>query len=288
MAGLILLVIVGAWLAVLVPMALRSHDSAASLKSADRFGDAMRVLRRHSRDVLVPRRPAESLVFSETRSSKPPVPVSFVPGVEPAPVVRRGPTAAERRKRTLLVLVGLSVLSLLLTPLGVPGSLVVHVTVDVLLVAFAVHLRRQARARAARRAAELRRARRLRSQHGLSRVPVPRPATRPVVTVTGIPAQMPPRPAPLAAPLPAPAARYDDKPLAATGTSGTPWSPVPVPPPTYVGKATAPRRVPRVLDLTKPGEWTAALEGEDLTTDWNDQGPDLDDILDRRRTASGW
>ena len=30
--------------AVLVPMALRSHDSATSLRSADRFGDAMRVL----------------------------------------------------------------------------------------------------------------------------------------------------------------------------------------------------------------------------------------------------
>jgi len=45
-SGLILLVIVAAWLAVLVPMALRSHESADSLSSVDRFSDAMRVLSR--------------------------------------------------------------------------------------------------------------------------------------------------------------------------------------------------------------------------------------------------
>ena len=62
-SGLILLVIVGAWLAVLVPMALRSHDSATSLSSVERFGDAMRVLSRRvpvrdpSRTVLMPRPP---------------------------------------------------------------------------------------------------------------------------------------------------------------------------------------------------------------------------------------
>ena len=68
MAGLILLAIVGAWLAVLVPMALKSHDSTTSLRSADRFSDAMRVLsRKSSRDVLVPRRSYASLVVSETK-----------------------------------------------------------------------------------------------------------------------------------------------------------------------------------------------------------------------------
>ncbi|MCU1587806.1 MAG: hypothetical protein JWN31_1299, partial [Frankiales bacterium] len=89
------------------------------------------------------------------------------------------------------------------------------------------------------------------------------------------------------------AARYEDRPLvtapsqSSSAGAGAPWSPVPVPPPTYVGKATAPRRPPRVLDLTKPGEWTATLEGEeqvDMTAD--EQG--LDEILDRRRSASGW
>lgn len=263
------MVIVGAWLAVLVPMALHSHDSSSSLKSADKFGDAMRVLRRHSRDVLVPRRPAESLVFSETRSSRSPIVVPVVPGIEPTPIMRAGLTVAQRRLRTLVVLLAVSWLSLFLAVVGVPGALIAHVCADVLLVAFAVHLRRQALAKAARRS-------------------VVRTPARPLPKVHGVPARMPVRPEPLVAPLPAPAARYEDKPLAATGTSGAPWSPVPVPPPMYVGKATAPRRIPRVLDLTKPGEWTAALEGEDAGADWQDQGPALEDILDRRRSASGW
>ena len=44
-SGLILLAIVGAWLAVLVPMALRKHD-ASNLGTVDKFHDAMRVLSR--------------------------------------------------------------------------------------------------------------------------------------------------------------------------------------------------------------------------------------------------
>jgi hypothetical protein len=50
----------------------------------------------------------------------------------------------------------------------------------------------------------------------------------------------------------------------------------------------APRRVPRVLDLTKPGEWTAALEGEDVGLEIFDDGPELEDILERRRAAGDW
>lgn len=258
-------------------MALQRHDSAASLKSADRFGDAMRVLRRSSRDVLVPRRPADSMVVSETRSSRPPVVVPSVPGVEATPIVHRGPTAAQRRVRTLITMLGISWLSLFLVLLHVPGALYVHVVADLLLVAFVVHLRRQALLRAQRKAAEAHRA---------------RPAPRPRVRVEGIPVQMPARPAPLTQPLPIPAARYEDKPLVAAAApaapGGAPWSPVPVPPPMYVGKAAAPRRLPRVLDLTKPGEWTAALEGDDSGADWAEDGRDLEDILDRRRTANGW
>jgi hypothetical protein len=99
---------------------------------------------------------------------------------------------------------------------------------------------------------------------------------------------MPARPAPLTAPLPAPAARYEDPvPVApaATGTDGS-WSPVPVPPPVYVGKPAAPSRPPRVLDLTRPGEWAATLE--DAGLDLLDEGPELEDILDRRRVSGGW
>lgn len=270
-SGLILLVIVGAWLAVLVPMALRSHDSATSLRSTDRFSDAMRVLsRRSSRDVLVPRRSSASLVVSGTRSSRAPAPV--VEDDEP-PVAKARRTAAERRLRTLLVLSGLALVTLGLWLYGLRGARVAHLACDVVLLGFLVHLRRQAQLRARR---VIRRPLRA----------APARARR-TVRIAGIPDRMPARPAPLSSPLPAPAARYEDKPIAATGTDGS-WSPVPVPPPTYVGKSVAPRREPRVLDLTKPGQWTAALEGEDAGLDILEDGPELEDILTRRRASGGW
>jgi hypothetical protein len=273
-AGLILLVIVGAWLAVLVPMALRSHDSATSLRSTDRFSDAMRVLsRRGARDVLVPRRSGSSLVVSQTKSARP------APAVTEEPVEEALPrTAAERRLRTLQLLVGTALLTLGLGLLGLRVMLVVHGLCDLLLVAFVVQLRRQAVLRGQRQRQQARRAARTQT------APVRR-APR----IAGIPDRMPARPAPLSQPLPAPAARYDDRPVpaAATGTTGS-WSPVPVPPPTYVGKAMAPKRAPRVLDLTKPGAWTATLEGEDVGLDLLDDDRDLDDILSRRRAVNGW
>ena len=64
-------------------------------------------------------------------------------------------------------------------------------------------------------------------------------------------------------------------------------APVPVPPPTYVSKPVAPKREPRVLDLTTPGEWTAGLEGDDVGLDIFDDS-ELEDILDRRRAAGDW
>ena len=67
-SGLILLVIVGAWLAVLVPMALRSHESSASLTSVDRFSDAMRVLSRRDerRAIVVPKAPRDETAGPES------------------------------------------------------------------------------------------------------------------------------------------------------------------------------------------------------------------------------
>lgn len=274
MAGLILFVIVGAWLAVLVPMALKSHDRDSSLRSADRFSDAMRVLSRKSaRDVLVPRRPYASFMVSETKSPRP------APQPVPAAVVADVPTgarrmAARRRLRTLLVLLATASVTLALGVFVLRVLLVVHLACDLLLVAFAIHLRRQAIAKAER---DARAAHRARQQE--------RPSRR-TTRIAGIPNRMPTRPAPLTAPLPAPAARYED--FVATGTDGTggTWSPVPVPPPTYVGKATAPRREPRVLDLTKPGQWMAALEEGDSGLDILEQGPELEEIIERRRAVN--
>jgi len=252
-SGLILLVIVGAWLAVLVPMALRSHDSAASLPSVDRFSDAMRVLSRREerreerRAVVMPPRPALEVDL-------------------PA-----APTVAERRRRTLLVLLGTALLTLGLSLFGVPLMGALNVLCDLLLVGFVVHLRRQAVLKAQR--AERQRARRTRAAE---------PEARPQPRVAGIPDRMPRRPEALGIALPAPAARYDD----ATVAVDSSWSPVPVPPPTYVGKPAAPARPPRVLDLTKPGEWAATLEDSGL--DILDEGPEIEEILERRRVSGGW
>ena len=275
-SGLILLVIVAAWLAVLVPMALKSHDTSASLRSVDRFGDAMRVLSRRTpgdrRELVLPPPPAQE--------------------VEPLVL-----TPAERRRRTLSVLVGLALVTLGLALVGPAVLLAVHLLVDALLVAFLVHCRRQAVRRSAATRGHTRPAPERRHQHQHQRheqsqerrqpAPAVAPAARPV-RVAGIPDRMPTRPAPLTAPLPAPAARYEDPvPVvaAATGTDDS-WSPVPVPPPVYVGKPQAPSRPPRVLDLTRPGEWTATLE--DAGLDILDEGPELDDILERRRVSGGW
>lgn len=247
--GLILLVFVGVWLAVLVPMALRSHDQATSLRSTDRFSDAMRVLSRRpgGRDVLIPRHGTEP-VLSATRTPRP------VPPVEPVVPL----TASQRRLRVLTVLLAVALVTLVGSFVA-PLMLAVHLLTDLLLIAFVVHLRRQAV---------------LRSQR-VRRTPVR-------ARVVGIPDRMPRRPAALRNALPAPAARYEDRPLSTAS-----WSPVPVPLPSYVGKATAsvaPAR--RVLDLTRPGRWSA--ESDDVGLELFDDGPELDEILDRKRAVSGW
>jgi hypothetical protein len=275
-SGLILFAIVIAWLIVLVPMALRSHDNSTYAKSADRFSHAMRVLsRRSSRDVVVPRRPYSSLVVSETRSERPArIPEERV--VVDEPLEEHVPlTAAQRRARTLALLSGLALVTLGLALAGLRVALYAHVLCDLLVVAFVVHCRKQAVLRAQRRAAR---------PPARAAVPVRTPVAR----IAGIPDRMPSRPAPLTVPLPAPAARYEDTPSPAAATGTDSWDPVPVPPPTYVSKPIAPQRERRVLDLTKPGEWTAALEGEDVGLEIFDDGPELDEILERRRAAGDW
>src|SRR4051794_21692883 len=159
-SGLILLVIVGAWLAVLVPMALRSHDTSSSLSSVDRFNDAMRVLSRREqtgrgsvRSVVLPARPVET---AET--------------AEPA-----GIPLAVRRRRVLLTLLGLTALTLLLGLIGPGWALLLSALFAVLVALYVVHLRRQA----------------IRKQERLQRAPMARPARRPAVAgpawIAGIP-----------------------------------------------------------------------------------------------------
>lgn len=277
-SGLILFAIVIAWLIVLVPMALRSHDNSTYAKSADRFSHAMRVLsRRSSRDVLVPKRAYSSLVVSETRSPRP----ARIPEEQHAEeefVLEAEPlTPAQRRARTLAVLAGLALITLGIALAGIRVGLYAHVLCDLLAAGFVVHCRRQAVLRAQRRASRPR-----------VRAVAPAPARTTFSRIAGIPDRIPARPAPLSMPLPAPAARYEDTPSPAAATGTDSWDPVPVPPPTYVSKPVAPRREPRVLDLTKPGEWTAALDGDDVGLGILDEDHELEDILERRRAAGDW
>ena len=284
-SGLILLVIVGAWLAVLVPMGLRSHDSATSLRSTDRFSDAMRVLSRrptgHERTALMPRRaPNEPVLSTGPETPRRRSVVDRLADLDArAAADRPSVPLVVRRRRTLLALVAVGLLLLVAGAVG-PGLLLVPgLLLLALAVAFSVHCRRQA----------VLRQRRLRAQRRHDRAAARRGAAP---RVAGIPSRMPARPAPLAVPLPAPAVRHDEPVPAAlvapAATSDGTWQPVPVPLPTYVGKDRAPARPPRVLDLTRPGQWSAALEAEDGVLAELGDGRELDAILDRRRAVGGW
>jgi hypothetical protein len=256
-SGLFLLLIVGAWLAVLVPMALKSHDSSTSLSSVERFNDAMRVL---SRREQTGRGSARSFVLpAPPTPSRPAVPI------------------AVRRRRVLLSLVGLTGFTFLVGLLGSAWGLLLSVVFAGLSVAYVVHLRRQALLKAARRGSAWGEVRRDGSAWGSSE-PAP---------VRGIPDRMPTRPAPLSAPLPAPAARYEDpQPVAAVSSST--WESPAFPVPTYVTAPVAPPRPPRVLDLTRPGEWSAAMEADEVGLAILDDDDELDDILERRRASGDW
>ncbi len=342
-SGLILLLIVGMWLAVLVPMWLKSHDSNTNLSSVERFGDAMRVLsRRHvgvgdRRALILPPRPKAILSTGPQSSSQASSQVSSrlsPPGERASRIAAAlgrprnvgariaarlalraaASTPAHRRRRTLLVLLGLAVSTLFGGLVGPSMLLVLHLLVDVALVLFVVHCRRQAVLRAGRRAGRAAPA----AQVPATARPTARPtsavqptsaaqpasaaraarpasaarAARPApARIAGIPDRMPTRPVPLTAPLPAPAARYEDPLPGAASTStthGEPWSPVPVPVPTYVTKPVAPARPKRVLDLTRPGKWSESLDAPEEGLGIFDDDGELDEILDRQRAAGDW
>ena len=278
-SGLILLAIVGAWLAVLVPMALRRYD-ASSLGTVDKFHDAMRVLARRDSSSREP-------------AAEEPEPAPAEPGrIRTAAAglrrrlatrrERRPMTPARRRRRLLLVLVVLSVATLVGAIVGPLWLLAPHLQVDLLLGAFLVHLRRTAVARAERewRTAMAQRPARRPAPVVAEAAPVapPAPVLRVPVHVAGIPDRMPSRAdvgasCPVMAPVEQPAAR---------GAQGAPWSPVPVPVPTYVTAPTAPR------PSAPPAAAADGLADAERDLGIVDSGPELDEILDRRRAVNDW
>ncbi len=277
-SGLILLLIVGAWLAVLVPMALRSHETASVAGTVDRFHDAMRVLSRRD------------------SASRAPAPEPEAPATSrrtPAQARRRLPAAA-RRRRVVGVLVVVAVGALVGGVLGPLWLLGVHAVADLLLLAGFLWVRHQAVLREEREWRTAMGDDRSGTAQAWSPLEELAPAPAPVpVAVYGIPDRMPARreiastdsvfdqyadapsrsrtahvrPAVVAAPAPrVPAAR---------GAQGEPWLPVPVPVPMYV---TAPRAPRRVVDLREP----SSLADAERSLGIDDRGPELEHILGRR------
>ena len=146
-SGLILLVIVGAWLAVLVPMGLRSHDSAVSSRAPERFGDAMRVLSRRS---ALPSGWSDDDDLLEDPGDEPGR-RRLLPALRsPLPALRGALTAASpaaRRRRTLVGLLGLAVLTLVAGLVGPTALLGVSALAAGLAALFAASCRRAAVAR---------------------------------------------------------------------------------------------------------------------------------------------
>src|SRR5207248_2920774 len=152
-SAVILAVIVIMWAVVLVPMWLRRHDAATESRSVDRFSTAMRVLSRRGpggpdrRYVLMPRRESRASVHVSGASAPH---RRSQPASRPVPRSAAGsrPSLAVRRRRTLSGLAGLTVLSVVLTVVGAIGWPLQFV-VDLILAAFVVHLRTQAKRTAA-------------------------------------------------------------------------------------------------------------------------------------------
>ena len=153
-SGLIYAAIAIMWAAVLIPMWLRNHDTASENRSAERFGQAMRVLSRKEQAVA-----DEAAGDRAGDRAQAPIPAreQRAPRVEGVARARPQRTLAQRRARTLAVMAGLVVL-LTLVAVVTPVPWWAPLPVVTLLGAFVVHLRIQALQQQRRRSGPARRA----------------------------------------------------------------------------------------------------------------------------------
>ena len=256
LSGIIFVVLAIVWAVYLIPQVLKRHDEVARTRSIDRFSTAVRVLARRepvdrhdSRLVVIPVRPAVTGVL----------PVPATDPVVRRPAVRRtaarvaARAAARRRRRILVALLGLDVLTAAAAYLGYVPRWAVTVPVG-LTVLFVVLCRTQVRHERARDVAV--------PPKRAEAVDQPLPEVGEVGEVgevtefdetedtVGI----------AVADL-QPALEREDSSVA-PGNAASVWDPLPVTLPTYVTKAKAPRTV-RTIELGEPGTWTSGRTPED-------------------------
>jgi uncharacterized membrane protein len=277
--------IVVMWAVVLVPMWLRRHDAASESRSVDRFSTAMRTLSRRTssgpgkRYVVMPRRGESAPTVHVSGAAAAPLPgrrtapVTTTPAAAPRVTVRSPKSIVARRRRMLLGLAGVAFLTFVFAIAGIL-SWPLQAVFDVVVIAFVIHLRAQARRATA--------VSRTRSATPAAR-PAPRmPAAAPVQPTVAAPAAPAPAPAPAASASAATATAVDDWQDDDEWGDDT-WQPVPVPRPTYTMKPPAPAYeadptyAPPVYD---PAERTAATGSASAAEAAPDS--DLDEILERR------
>jgi len=281
-SGLIYAVIAILWAVVLIPMWLRNHDTAAENRSAERFGQAMRVLSRKEQtaadeiDDAPPVERESAPAPAPARVSKPlsGARAALTPEARPArrsagrradvSARRSRPqrTLAQRRARTLAVLASLTLvfgLAAAVSPLPWWAPLP-FVT---LLAAFVVHLRIQARQQQrrpvpARRVAESKAETATAPEFERSASGFVSGPSRAVVVETkgartgaGVTVAAAERPA-------------DEQhlPEQGPGEADETWRPNELPLPTYVTAPKAIRPI-KVIDLTSPGAWSSGRLLED-------------------------
>lgn len=317
MSALITLVIVVMWGVVLVPMWLRRQERSNELSSVSRFSGAMRVLSRRvpveqTRSVVMPSRPAavRRPVTAGVRTPR--------AGVRrPGTGGRRTP--ASRRQRTLTGLCGLCLVTALLVLVSPGLGVLAQLGSDVLLAAGVVRTRRLVVAERRRAAVARRRSATLRRDLDAlaacapavprrERLPAPQETPfAPGVESAGEPgldsaagprdgAGGPARAATTEARLPAAGSPGRPTDSALDGAGGHPAAsrhrdrPFPAP---VTAELTAGPRVPapRVVDLTRPGLWSALqgglVEPVPAGQDFDAFDPhELEFILDRRRAVN--
>ncbi len=245
MDALLYVAIVLVWAVVLVPTWLRRHEETAEARSVDRFSRAMRVLARREPKS----RPDQRYIVMPARVRVAQVSVPNAPQPVRAPRHVGRARLAARRRRVVLVLAGLVLVATVLELTGLVG-LYLPLLAVVLLLAYVVHLRVQAR-----RSSELQR-RRESSEARLSSRERRLDRAGRVVEVQQV------REAQRAADREAAERAHAEDNRRATeqaeaeGLAAEGWEPTPVPLPTYVTKPRAGRPT-RTIDLGS-GAWTAA------------------------------